>query len=241
MTLENRPTESRLPAGDDPYVWVDDRKMIVSSVGGVMAPGAWIGVHVNAVRQPIAEEFNFHVEVAEVDGLGRPTSIVQQCSLRMNVSNEPKELLPVDSHLPARAPACYRIKTSITREGFTETRYAYITVPDQILNAELIPASTNAQPGDRLDFALVNTGPTDLFFGVDYRLEREDGDTWTGCNVEEAWRLIGLSLEPGGRHEGHAELPKNPPPGRYRVIKDVSGVGTNLQRTVSFEFHVPPE
>ncbi len=158
MTLENRPTESRLPAGDDPYVWVDDRKMIVSSVGGVMAPGAWIGVHVNAVRQPIAEEFNFHVEVAEVDGLGRPTSIVQQCSLRMNVSNEPKELLPVDSHLPARAPACYRIKTSITREGFTETRYAYITVPDQILNAE--PARTRSRVTDSTSRWSIQDRPT---------------------------------------------------------------------------------
>ena len=50
--------------------------------------------------------------------------------------------------------------------------------------------------------------------------------------------LYGLCLEPGGRWRDAAALPEDAPPGRYRVSKDVNGIGTNLKQTVSFEFHV---
>lgn len=182
--------------------------------------------------------FEFRIEVAEVDALGQPTSIVQQRSLRTSVSNEPTELLERDAHLPPTAPAWYRIRTSVSQNAFAAERRAYITVPAQVLEAELVPARKRARPGDKLTFTLVNTGPTDLFFGVEYRLEREESGKWICCNVEEAWNCIGLYLEPGGRWRDAATLPEDAPPGRYRVSKDVNGVGTNLKRTVSFEFHV---
>ncbi|MDQ2760636.1 MAG: hypothetical protein M3Y17_09465 [Actinomycetota bacterium] len=236
MTLEGRLADSRLPAADDPSLWIEGRQMIVSSSWGVESPGAWIGVHANAVDKPIPGEFEFRIEVAEVDALGQPTSIVQQRSLRTSVSNEPTELLERDAHPPAAAPAWYRIRTSVSQDAFSAERRAYITVPAQVLEAELVPARKRGRPGDKL-----NTGPTDLFFGVEYRLEREESGKWTCCNVEEAWNCIGLYLEPGGRWRDAATLPEDAPPGRYRVSKDVDGIGTNLMQTVSFEFHVAEE
>ncbi len=170
--------------------------MIVSSSWGVEPPGAWIGVHANAVDKPVPGEFEFRIEVAEVDALGQPTSIVQQRRLRTSVSNEPTELLELDTHLPPTAPAWYRIRTSVSQDAFSAERRAYITVPAQVLEAELVPARKRAGAGDKLTFTLVNTGPPDLFFGVAYRLEREDSGKWTCCNVEEAWICMACASSP---------------------------------------------
>jgi len=144
--------------------------------------------------------------------------------------------------LPQRAPASYRITIMVTRGEFSAARRTYLTVPDQVLRAELAPTRNCAGAGETLAFSLVNNGSTSLFFGVDYSLERQIAeDTWIGCNVEQAWTLAGHTLGPGQRFEQHALLPGRAPPGRYRVGKLVSAVGTNLERALSFEFDIAAE
>jgi len=232
--------ETRLPCDDDPWLWIDGRKLVVSSAWGVQAPGAWIGAHANAVDAPIAGEFEFGVRVDEIDAAGKLISVLEQHRVHAPLSTD--ELVLFDSRLPDRAPALYRITITVLGQGFSAVRRTYLTVPDQVLQADLMPARNHARAGETLAFTLINDGPTSLFFGVDYRLQRHAGaGTWTGCNVEHVWTLVGHHLAPGHRFEQHAVLPDRAPPGRYRIRKNVSAVGTNLQRTLDFEFDITHE
>jgi len=233
----DRPT---LPRDDDPWLWVDGHELVVSSESGVVAPGGWIGAHANTVDAPIAGEFEFRIRLDEVDAIGEPVCRVEEHVVRAHVSTD--ELLLFDSRLPLRAPSSYCITIAVSRGDFSAARRAYLTVPDQVLRADLVPNRSCVRAGETLAFSLVNDGSTSLFFGVDYSLERKLGEgTWIGCNVEQAWTLAGHTLGPGQRVEQHAILPGRAPPGHYRVGKLVSAVATNLERTLSFEFDIAAE
>lgn len=105
--------------------------------------------------------------------------------------------------------------------------------------AELVSPTTDAAPGQEVEFALVNRGPGRIGHGTPFELERKEDDQWVRVEwgpENLAWSLVALSLPPGGRFEQSVEIPKDAPPGRYRVWKDVDGIEGNA----SFEFNVTP-
>ena len=47
-----------------------------------------------------------------------------------------------------------------------------------------------------------------MLIGVDYRLERLEGNQWVHCNEGQAFIAIGLRLQPGQRRELVAAVPR---------------------------------
>jgi hypothetical protein len=103
---------------------------------------------------------------------------------------------------------------------------------------QLLPATTEVRPGEKLRFALVNDGPAAVSFGTPYALERQAEGEWIRCNVETAWTAQLIGLRPGGRHESFANIPQDAPPGRYRVSKQLERRDTGDKDVVAFEFDV---
>jgi hypothetical protein len=106
------------------------------------------------------------------------------------------------------------------------------------MSVHLLLASTEARPGEKLPFALVNDGPVPVSFGAAYALERDEEDGWIPCNVEMAWTAQLITLRPGGRHQSVASIPREAPPGRYRVSKQFERRDTAGKDVVAFEFDV---
>lgn len=90
------------------------------------------------------------------------------------------------------------------------------------MSAELRPVSTQARPGDTLEYRIVNHGPDTLTFGAPYILERRIGDDWLECNEETTWTVPLFSLRPGHERTEWAHIPSDGGPGRYRVTKEVT-------------------
>jgi hypothetical protein len=104
------------------------------------------------------------------------------------------------------------------------------------MSAELRPATTEARPGDTIEYQIVNHGPQTLTFGAPYILERLDGDSWNECNEETTWTLPLFSLGPGKERTEWAHIPKDGAPGRYRVSKEVEA--GEYDRVLTFELEV---
>lgn len=171
--------------------------------------------------------------------MGEPVGLLEQATVTMSIPEIATDIFQLP--LPAIAPAYYRLAVNVRGPGIDQELKSYLAVPEQRLDASIIPARASARAGDQLPFTLANHGPTSILYGVDYRLQRVTPDGWRNCNVEQAWVMIGLSLDPGGRADLTAVLPAKAPAGRYRVSKDVSGGGTRINRTLAFEFDVSRE
>jgi hypothetical protein len=106
------------------------------------------------------------------------------------------------------------------------------------MSVQMLPASTQARPGEKVLFALVNEGPGHISFGTPYALERCVDGAWTPCTVGAAWTAQLITLHPSGRHEGVANIPEDAPPGRYRVSKEVERRDSGGKDVVAFELDV---
>jgi hypothetical protein len=104
------------------------------------------------------------------------------------------------------------------------------------VSAELRTATTQARPGDTVEYQIVNHGPETLTFGEPYILERREGDDWVECNEETTWTTPLFDLRPEHERTEWAHIPKDGPPGRYRVTKEVTA-GENDQ-VLQFELDV---
>ena len=228
---------SGLPPDDDSWVIVEGRQLVVSRSWGTNAPGQSIGVHVNALpHEPIPGEFRFEITLHATDLTGEPRRRLEQTTVAMAIPSTATDIF--QAHLPNAAPAYYCLAVTVRGSGIDRQLSSYLTVPEQRLEVSIAPIRPVARAGEKLPFTLTNEGPTSIFYGAAYGLERSTADGWRKCNVERAWDLMGYFIDPGSQVEYAASIPRDAPAGRYRVTKDVGGIGTNLERTLSFEFDV---
>jgi hypothetical protein len=92
-----------------------------------------------------------------------------------------------------------------------------------VLAGELVLAPDVARPGEKLPYAIVNTGTVALMCGHPYLLERWDEESWVAVNPDMAFTLQGYGVVPGGRKELTAEIPTDAVAGLYRISTRVFG------------------
>jgi hypothetical protein len=94
-------------------------------------------------------------------------------------------------------------------------------VGDQDFAAELVLVAEVAHPGEELGYAIANTGDAGLICGLGYLLERFDDQDWVALNAGQGVRATRFEVGPGERKELTAHLPRQAPPGRYRITTHV--------------------
>jgi hypothetical protein len=84
-----------------------------------------------------------------------------------------------------------------------------------------MPARTEVRPGEAVPFTVVNGGPAGISFGTDYSLQRCEQGWWVQCDGTWLFPAVLIRVRPRKRHKLAAEIPKDAPPGRYRVAKEI--------------------
>lgn len=142
--------------------------------------------------------------------------------------------------LPEKAGVRYYFSVEILHGSTVEdTAASVVEVPVQEVAADLA-LDRAVYPADaEIVVRLVNRGRTTLFYGLDYRLERDGEDGWTGVPAKENTGVpaIGIQLSSGLTWEQSIRI-ADLAPGIYRVSKTVEGMGTPIERTLNAEFRV---
>ncbi len=119
-----------------------------------------------------------------------------------------------------------------------DTLLSALYVPYEEINAELSVGDAN-EDEMLTRLKLYNAGPTDLFFGKGYALySYEDGDAWSSVPGELAVESIGIIVSPGHTYEEKVYYPSRLAPGRYRLVKEISGHNTSLDAKLAAEFTI---
>jgi hypothetical protein len=127
--------------------------------------------------------------------------------------------------LPRRQPARYVARLEIHQPDAPPRVFEWpVEVPDPTLPlaATLSLSATTAAPGDKLKLTAHNTGPTPLWLGETYYLQRwrEDGTGWEDVNRDDYDLRHLIELPPGGSHTRRVDVPRRARPGRHRIVKE---------------------
>jgi len=122
-----------------------------------------------------------------------------------------------------------------------DTLLSKIYVPLQGISAELTTNRKVYGPKDTVIFQVINQGPTVLHFGRPFTVEAEKNGEWAELSLEMFFTMELIMLKPGESFEQSLDLgdfQEHFKEGRYRIIKQVSGEGTDIQEKLSAEFEV---
>lgn len=194
----------------------EDRGYVSADLGGTYPPGASlefaVGIHdgIASVRRNFA-----WVLAGERGEIARA-----QAGVGSIAAHRPIRLVV---RVPDDAPADYRLTLEIDDRVLEWP----VRVPEQRIETRFVCEPEMARRGETITATLHNDGPSELFFGEPYGIERLDGDTWLDVDAFDgdeniAWPAIGYELRPGGTFDVGFDVPRLTEPGLHRVVKHVS-------------------
>lgn len=142
--------------------------------------------------------------------------------------------------LPDKENVIYLVSMEIRDESgeVEDTMVSFIHVPIEEINAGLMTDESTYSTSDKeLKLMLENYGPTTLFFGVYYSLEKLVDGKWRVVPQDLAFIDIGIMLSPGEEYEENIDI-SGLTPGEYRVVKSIQADGLDLQETLAAEFTI---
>ncbi len=122
-----------------------------------------------------------------------------------------------------------------------DTLLSKVYVPLQGISADLTIDRKVYGPRDTVNFQVVNYGPTLLTFGRPFTVETLENGVWTELPLGLMFTMELIMLEPSDTLEQSLclqDFKEHFEEGRYRIIKQVSGEGTDIQQELSVEFEV---
>ncbi|GIP35294.1 immunoglobulin-like domain-containing protein [Paenibacillus sp. J2TS4] len=207
--------------------------LLFSYPSGIHEPGANLSV---AFRSNPGHRI-IRIQLTKRDDNLQNTGLLEESRDRLSGTTFPAAFF--DFQLPDEEGALYLLSIEIVGENeeVEDTVLSPIYVPKREVNARLtIDRPEQAEDGKQM-LKLFNAGPSLLFFGKDYRLEKKIDGLWTWAPSEEAFPAIGIHLYPGEVYEELIKL-KEWTPGQYRVIKTFSSEGYKSEYTLAAEFEI---
>jgi len=145
-----------------------------------------------------------------------------------------------DFHVPG-GPRFYRLSVEFHGAGDTETFVyrEYFRVVARRVDLRLVLSSASMRPGEELVWRLENFGSTSVVYGLDYRIDRHDGNGWVEDPISPTgFPWVGFMMGAGAASRCQSlRLPDTMQPGRYRLVK-TAGIGLRAGREFAVEFHV---
>jgi hypothetical protein len=142
--------------------------------------------------------------------------------------------------LPDKESIHYMLSAEILGENgqVEDTLVTSIYVPNQVMNGELYLDKDQYTSNDTLTLKLDNNGPTNLSFGLPYKMEIYRKGKWEQVSINIGFDSVGLIIEPGQKFQQNIPLNQLKEPGLYRVLKDIDAEGTDLNSTLTVEFEI---
>lgn len=185
--------------------------------------------------EPMAHDVR--IQLTERDGYEKKEQILEEI---VHVETVRGDERIYSGFLPERENVSYMLSAEIlNEEGEVEdTRVSTIYVPAQEINATLSMDQDVYTPADsEAILILENDGPTILFFGTYYTIEKKVNGTWRVVPLEKAFDDIGLFLPIGEKYEQKIDINKLKE-GEYRVIKEIGAEGLDLTAVLATEFTI---
>ncbi|MBU9713872.1 immunoglobulin-like domain-containing protein [Evansella tamaricis] len=140
--------------------------------------------------------------------------------------------------LPEKENTFYLLSVEIiNNEGVVEdTRVSSIYVPVPEINAtletekEIYGSSTS-----EITLLLQNHGPTILFFGTYYTIEKKIDGAWHKVPLDIAFPDIGITLSVNDTYTENVDI-STLEQGKYRVVKEIQADGLSLDTVLAAEF-----
>ncbi|MDG5790150.1 hypothetical protein QA612_22175 [Evansella sp. AB-P1] len=143
-------------------------------------------------------------------------------------------------HLPDKEGVLYLLSVEVIDENdqVEDTLLSLVGVPLQSMNAKLYTDKDTYQPNNTVTLLLENFGPTELFFGTEYFIEKYENTEWhritfDGLDFDD----VGITLKAKDIYEQSISLPELPQ-GDYRIVKNITSEGTELEATLATEFQI---
>ncbi|WP_159883195.1 immunoglobulin-like domain-containing protein [Paenibacillus puerhi] len=221
-------------------VWFNGQGIATAIAAGSKMPGEEVSIQIEAIKPEQAKAWakrSIRYKLTERDPDGRYLRTVDE-KVGSVVANE--RISSYQVKLPDKADTYYWLTAEVMYQGKVEdTLLSRLEVPLQEAEAELKLDQSVYERSGTMKVTLTNRGPTSLFFGEDYRFERQEGGDWVrvGTGLTVAIVSIGHRMPPGGQWEQTINF-KELAPGLYRVGKEVEGVGTPLRFSAYAEFRI---
>ncbi|MBU9722422.1 MULTISPECIES: immunoglobulin-like domain-containing protein [Bacillaceae] len=140
--------------------------------------------------------------------------------------------------LPEKENVTYFLSAEILNENgeVEDTQVAAIYVPKPEINAELTTEQVEFSTSDsELTLILENYGPTHLFLGTYYTIEKKVDNTWKVVPLHADFEDIGIVLQVGDTYEQSVNI-SGLNEGLYRVVKEIGADGLDLREVLATEF-----
>jgi hypothetical protein len=183
-------------------------------------------------------EREVRIRLAESHAEGEPVTIMEE-SVWVDAVHE--RTVIYKGRLPDKENAVYALHVEIIGEDgeVEDALTSVIDVPVPEINASLQtekPVYTREE--NKVKLILKNAGPTRLIFGTPYQLEKKVDGIWRIVPLDHvAFQDIAILIEAGGVYEEWVDI-SGLERGEYRIIKDYSADGLDLQVSMAAEFQI---
>jgi hypothetical protein len=213
--------------------------------------GGYIGFTISAgIKEPESEvnvnlndsptDRNIRFRLSKLDKTFRPIFIVDE---KIVSSTNVSKRINYSSYLLKEQDTLYLLSAEVldANQKVEDVLLSVIYVPKIEISANLSIDKQQYAPQDGLVLHIQNQGPTTIFFGLPYKLEKYESGEWREISLHIAFNDIGLTLEPGKVYEQTIQL-NEIGTGKYRISKEVSVFGIDkIHRTLGEEFDVVSE
>lgn len=214
--------------------------------------GGKFGYGLPAGTMQAGSDWNISLYAHEADGVPMERDIRIQLTEREELATVKEVILEEVVHvesvkdqqtiysgqLPDKENVAYLVSVEVLDESgeVEDTMVSFIHVPVAEINAGLTTdQSTYDSSHKELTLTLENYGPTTLFFGVYYSLEKLVDGEWRVVPQDLAFIDIGIMLPAGEEYEEKIDI-SSLTPGEYRVVKSIQADGLDVQETLAAEF-----
>jgi hypothetical protein len=143
--------------------------------------------------------------------------------------------------LPEKENVIYTLSAEMLNEegNVIDSVVHVLYVPYQKMNAKLSLDKEVYEANDTMSLKLENWGPTSLFFGRPFFIERFENGTWKKVDFDLFFTLEGLGLDEGRTFTQEINLDRMKlKPGKYRIVKEIEVTATNLKSELANEFQI---
>ncbi|MCE7791564.1 hypothetical protein K8O68_03875 [Salipaludibacillus sp. CUR1] len=205
---------------------------------GTMKSGGNFSVELIAHEEDsVAMEREIRVRLTEMEKTEEKEKVVDET---VYVETAGSSEIVYSGNLPDNKNAGYLLSVEVINdEGEVEdTRLSFMYVPVPEMNASLrTDQETYTETDEEVKLILENAGPTYLFIGEYYSVEKKVGDTWRKVPLELAFNDIGLYVGIGEEHVDTVDM-TDLDSGTYRLIKDMHTEGIDLSAELAAEFTI---
>ncbi|ARI77726.1 immunoglobulin-like domain-containing protein [Halobacillus mangrovi] len=120
-----------------------------------------------------------------------------------------------------------------------DTDVALFYVPPEEFNARMYTENEVVEPDSTINVKIENWGPTQLSFGVLYRIEKYQEGSWENASGNRAFEDIGYWVDPGKTFTQDIDLERyDLNKGKYRVVKELEAANTDITKPLAVEFEI---